>query len=309
MKPAAIIPVRENKIHGTSIFPCAFYWIDSSAATVTTPFRCKPHWHDEVEFIYFQAGHYHVNINMQKYEITEETFCFLESGALHAIECEAPYLEKAIVFSPSMLHFASDDLSQNHLLQPLQKGELSFPHFITRKNACFENVRRAYLTISRKFMQEHAAQGSGGEQIAPASAAKQLSIKASLLEILAELSEEGLLTSYNGEDDPHIEMVKKSISYMKEHFSEKIYIRDLAQQVNMNEQYFCRFFKKSIGKSPVEHLTELRIRQALHLLRNTDKSVMEISLECGFHNLGNFMRAFKKTTGYTPLQYRKSASS
>lgn len=303
-----MIPIRENKIHGTADFPCAFYWVDARTTTEPTPFLCKPHWHDEVEFIHFQQGQYLINIDIQNYEITEETFCFLNGGAFHSIECSAGYIEKAVVFSPSMLHFAAPDPAQSQFLLPLQTGELSLPHFITKENACFETIRKAWLTISDRFMQAPHIQKWGGEQPAPASAAKQLSIKAALLEILAALAEDDLLTRGDGMDDPHIEMVKKSISYMKEHFAEKIYIRDLAQQVNMNEQYFCRFFKKSVGKSPVEHLTELRIRHALQLLKDTDKSVMEISLECGFHNLGNFMRAFKKAAGCTPLQYRKSSA-
>ena len=73
----------------------------------------------------------------------------------------------------------------------------------------------------------------------------------------------------------------------------------------MNEQYFCRFFKKALGKSPISYLNEYRIKQAMLLLQTTDMPVMDICLDCGFNNLGNFLREFKKNTGLTPLQYRK----
>lgn len=76
----------------------------------------------------------------------------------------------------------------------------------------------------------------------------------------------------------------------------------------MNEQYFCRFFKKALGKSPVSYINEYRIKQAIILLQTTDLPVMDICLDCGFHNLGNFLREFKKDTGFTPLQYRKHFS-
>lgn len=92
---------------------------------------------------------------------------------------------------------------------------------------------------------------------------------------------------------------------MKENYREKIYISDLAGRVNLNEQYFCRLFKKAIGCSPIEYLNEYRVRQARQLLEKTDLQVMEVCLECGYNNLGNFLREFRKYTGTTPLQYRK----
>ena len=78
----------------------------------------------------------------------------------------------------------------------------------------------------------------------------------------------------------------------------------LAGLINRNEQYFCRFFKKVIGSTPMAYVNEYRIKQACRLLEETDLSVMDICLECGFNNLGNFLREFRRRTGTTPLQYR-----
>ena len=94
------------------------------------------------------------------------------------------------------------------------------------------------------------------------------------------------------------------IDFIATRFKEKIYIQDLADQVHMNEQYFCRFFKKSIGRTPMEYINEYRIKQAMRLLEETDLPVTEVCLECGYNNLGNFLRAFKKYTETTPLKYR-----
>ena len=77
----------------------------------------------------------------------------------------------------------------------------------------------------------------------------------------------------------------------------------------MNEQYFCRFFKKAIGRTPITYINEYRIGHAITLLQDTELPVMDICLDCGFNNLGNFLREFRKKTGATPLQYRKSFRS
>lgn len=301
------IPLKENKIHGSAAFPCACYWADSRNYGPDEPFQCKHHWHEEVEILYFEKGHYQLEVNMEKYEVTEECFCFVGSGELHAIYSPKDFVEKAIVFSPSMLSFAIDDPVQQTFIQPLCANELALPRLLTPRQPGFHQIARLYQDIIDNFQQEPTeACGRLRSQLASAALTGQLHIKANLLTILSILADNGLLSADSPAPDYRVEVVKRSLSYMKEHYREKIYISDLADQVNMNEQYFCRFFKKIIGKSPMEYLNEMRIKQSMRLLRDTDESVMNISLECGFNNLGNYMRTFKKHIGSTPLQYRKS---
>ena len=133
----------------------------------------------------------------------------------------------------------------------------------------------------------------------------QLAVKASLLRILTVLSANRMFTETSRNNDRRIETIKKAIGYIQDNYKEKIYIRDLADLIGMNEQYFCRFFKKAIGRSPIEYVNEYRIKKARHYLEETDLTVMEICLECGYNNLGNFLREFRRYTDTTPLQYRK----
>ena len=73
----------------------------------------------------------------------------------------------------------------------------------------------------------------------------------------------------------------------------------------MNEQYFCRFFKRSIGKTPIDYINDYRLNKVIRLLETGDAQITEICLECGYNNLGNFLREFRKYTSTTPLQYRR----
>lgn len=109
--------------------------------------------------------------------------------------------------------------------------------------------------------------------------------------------------------DRRVETIKGVLFYMKEHYREKIYVRQLAEQASMNAQYFCRFFKSVTGKSPMAYLNDIRMREAAVLLQTSRLSVTEICLETGFHNLGNFMRTFREMYGCTPLAYRKKSSA
>lgn len=300
------LPLKENKTHGSDTFPCAYYWADSHNYAPDEPFYCKHHWHEETEILYFKKGTFQVEINMEKYTISEECFCFIGSGELHYIYSPGGFQEQAIVFSPGMLCFADSDSVQQSYIQPLCSSELAMPRFIPRGHSCFSIIASLYSGIIDCFWKEAADDSlCSCRQRICTSLPGQLQIKANLLSILAALADQGLLTTDSPGPDPRVEVIKKSLSYMKEHYTEKVYIADLARQSSMNEQYYCRFFKKMIGKPPIEYLNELRIKQTLRLLRDTNESVMNISLECGFNNLGNYMRTFKKYMGCTPLQYRK----
>ncbi|MGN0353922.1 MAG: helix-turn-helix transcriptional regulator [Muricoprocola sp.] len=299
-----ILPLKENTTHGSLSFPCACYHALSSAFPFEHPFLCAHHWHEEIEVLYFEEGPFLLEVGMEKYQISRKCICFINSAEMHALSCDQDYSEYAIVFLPSMLNFSENDAVQKTLIQPLINNELAFPRFIYEEDPLFHEILPLIQRITAICKPDPLyMRGNPPTHI---SVAGQLHIKASLLAMLALLADANLLTADISSKDRRVDVLKESITYMREHYSEKIYISDLANLANMNEQYYCRFFKKAIGKTPIEYLNEMRIQRSMRLLQSSQKSVLEVSLECGFNNLGNYMRTFKKVTGTTPLQYRKS---
>lgn len=295
--------LKEQKDHGTSVFPCALYEIFHD-----TPWDgVKHHWHDEIEILYFMEGTFQLTVNMETFTIEEECFCFINPGDLHSIEAVSGVTESAVLFNPRILNFENYDVAQTRLLSPLTNGEIQFPRFLDALHPAFSKIKQEYLEILNVFHRTGIFVPKENQTITE-ELSSQLFIRAGLLKILGILSSFSLLTAPEKTDDYRVEIIKSSLAFIRTHYQEKLYIRDLAQQVNMNEQYFCRFFKKALGKSPVSYINEYRIKQAVILLLTTDMPVMNICLDCGFYNLGNFLREFKKDTGFTPLQYRKSFS-
>lgn len=295
--------LKEQKDHGTSVFPCAVYEVFDGTAWEGV----KHHWHDEVEILYFRKGNFKLNVNMETFLIHDECFYFISPGDLHSIESENGAAESAVLFNPLILNFEHYDTAQTRLLNPLSKGEIQFPRFLDISHPAFHPIRQEYLEILDLFHQNDSTAPLESPDI-PEDLSSQILIKAGLLKIVGILASFLMLTEPEKADDYRVELIKSSLAFIRAHYQEKIYIRDLAQQVNMNEQYFCRFFKKALGKSPVAYLNEYRIKQAVSLLLTTDMPVMDVCLDCGFYNLGNFLREFKKDTGFTPLQYRKHFS-
>lgn len=298
--------LKEIRPHGTKSFPCAIYRTHSAGKGAFV----KHHWHEEVELLYFSGGQFRLEINMESFPIQSECFYFINPGELHSVISETAdsYWEDAVVFSPDILSFDSYDHAQIHLIHPIQKGRLLFPRYITPEHAAFLPIRNAFMDIMRAFGQMASeASPIKDSSLVTDDLTSQLYIKSSLLYILATLSEHRLFTPTEKNLDKRVESIKTALTYIKDNYREKIYLSDLAEQTNLNEQYFCRLFKKAIGHSPMEYINEYRIKQTRRLLEETNLSVTEICLECGYNNLGNFLREFRKYTGTTPLQYRKNA--
>lgn len=295
---------KEIRTHGTQSFPCAAY----RTHTLGKGTLVKHHWHDEAEILYFSGGEFRLEINMESFSIRSECFYFINPGELHSIitETSDTHWEDAVVFSPGILSFDSYDEAQIHLVKPIQNGKLLFPRRIAPEHPAFIPLRNAFFDTMHAFgqMTEDSASDSS---LVTDDLTSQLYIKSALLHILATLSAHRLFSPAEKSFNKSVESVKTALTYIKENYHDKIYISDLAGQVNLNEQYFCRLFKKAIGCPPIEYINEYRIKQAKRLLEKTDRPVTEVCLECGYNNLGNFLREFRKYTGTTPLQYRKRA--
>lgn len=97
------------------------------------------------------------------------------------------------------------------------------------------------------------------------------------------------------------------VEYVAAHFEEKIYVDDLAEIINVSNDYFIKMFKDSIGKTPIDYINALRINKAMQYLAETDMPMSDISERIGFCNANYFHKIFKQYTDTSPLAYRKSA--
>ena len=295
-------PYKENRRQGPLSFPCTMYTSDSREYPEGTPFYVKPHWHDAFEILHFERGDYTVSINMERFKVSGEAFGLVRAGMIHTVECREGYLEQAVLFEPEILSFSASDAAGRELLDPFVRRELTFPFIIREGERGFSDLRACFEEIRGVF--ERSAVRSG-DQLHVTAAGAQLRIKAGLLTLLCALSDNDCLLAARTRPDPRAEAMKKVMTYIRENYASRIYIADLAQIMNMNEQYFCRLFKRTIGKTPVAYINEVRIRQAAALLERSSLSVAETANECGYGNLGHFISEFRRQTGRTPLEYRR----
>jgi len=98
--------------------------------------------------------------------------------------------------------------------------------------------------------------------------------------------------------------VAAAIGIMHESLSLNVSISSISKRVNLSPTRLRQLFHNDIGKSPMQHLGDLRMRHAEHLLRNTFLSIKEIAFACGVKHVSSFAHAFKRRHGMTPCEFR-----
>ena len=97
--------------------------------------------------------------------------------------------------------------------------------------------------------------------------------------------------------------------FMEASFSKKLTLRKIADMAHMSPYHFLRSFKKFYKITPLEYLTQTRVKYAQYLLANSTKSIQEVTASCGFENHSSFTRLFKSRTHLHPTNYRSLIQS
>lgn len=122
------------------------------------------------------------------------------------------------------------------------------------------------------------------------------------------LSDASFNSNQNEPMNYHSRRIEKTLEYMNKNFDKQISLSDVAKLANMSDVSFSRFFKQRTGNTFVENQTQIRLGHASRMLIDTTQSVAEIAYHCGFNNISNFNRIFKKKKGCTPKEFRESFS-
>lgn len=149
-------------------------------------------------------------------------------------------------------------------------------------------------TLHREMMQPSAG----------SAAVIQAMLRVFLIACCRNAINEGIVPSFSA-DAPPPAWLLDTCRYLDENYREPITLDQLAARAGISKGYLCRAFKKQMGLSVVEYLTERRIQHAVQLLQDTDDKILSIALDSGFGDLCHFNRVFKKCNGLSPSAYRR----
>ena len=284
--------VLENRRHSTAYVPYSFYEWSPPRYFIDMPM----HWHSEIEINYVVKGRGEFICNGERSLVGEGGLLFISPNMIHAAyPCEDSELfYYALVFSPAMLGAGGHDRCAMESLRPLLGGGRRPEPFLSTEAANYPGL----AACARQIFSCAKGEVPHGD----------LLLKSELLRFLWLLETDGSLLRPQKENGPDYgEAIRPALEYMTGHYRENISIEDLARLTHLSKSYFMGCFKKAAGISAIEYLNHLRIHAACEALSATKKPVSEIAFGCGYENLSNFNRQFKKTMGCSPNEFRKKS--
>ena len=103
-------------------------------------------------------------------------------------------------------------------------------------------------------------------------------------------------------------LVQRTITYVKDHFSEPISLSSVADYLAITPQYLSKLFVQETNENFIDYLNNYRLEQAQIMLSETNFQINEIARKTGYSDAKYFCTIFKKKMGITPNQYRKNTS-
>lgn len=129
-----------------------------------------------------------------------------------------------------------------------------------------------------------------------------LNVYKNMYEILFLLSNKDTFykKKYQGED-----VMKNAISFIEEHYMEKIGVENIAKAISLSRSQTYRLFMENLGIPPSKYLLNYRLDKAINLVLQTKLSIKEIAFSCGFSNVSHFISLYRKKGAFTPIENRK----
>ena len=180
------------------------------------------------------------------------------------------------------------------------------------------NLPEAYLIpkLLEKAKQGMIINGKAKEKLSAlmfsaidASGLDKIIILLSILKILAETEDYKTIVTgqhtVNKSTESDTIRLNKVYNYTLTHYKKEISLEEISEISNLSVTSFCRYFKLMTKKTYYDFLIEIRISHACRALIEDKLPTEVICFDCGFNNVSNFYRHFKKVTGLTPLDYKR----
>lgn len=270
-----------------------------------------PHWHTDIEMIIPKDAPYKVVCGNQVYNVEVGDILFICPAVLHEIFSPEPGLRLYI----------QADFSGIITLKEIEKAfRIMSPAIHIRKKTCPHNIYRQLFTYVDTITRLYFASDSNTQLLDDPDIDKsipfielepydELEIYTVLMRFIA-LCAKNISLFQGTNSSSRSPMFKNSISlsevctYISEHFTEALSLESISAFAGFSKYHFERIFREYTGVTFYQYLQQTRINYAQTLLSNPELSITDISDQAGFASCTAFTRAFKKSTGYPPSQFR-----
>lgn len=254
-------------------------------------FGKQQHLHRDVQILAGKSGMLEVKIDAKKLNLRVGDVLLIKNSVVHTSKPILPFTTTAsIKIDNSMLVDSRLSSVSRYLYDVLSHFKKDFI-YLRREE---ETTAEIFSTILRI-----CEENDKNDQSAPLFVEGYSKILFGLLE------RQGLFESpAHNLDAAAVSKIAPALSYVDENYSKEISLEEIAKTLDMNREYFCRLFKKTVGVTFVDYVNLARIFRAKELLVSSQNSISDISVKLGFSSVSYFTRVFKNITNKTPATYR-----
>ncbi|MFH5186591.1 helix-turn-helix domain-containing protein [Paenibacillus sp. TAB 01] len=251
------------------------------------------HYHRGIEILFVHHGIGSLTLNRKMYNLEAGSIVLLHPFQLHRVQFEThtqPYVRTTLTFEPSsfaplLKHFPV----LFRFFEQIWKGQLSVQVFRMGSNL-------TYISGVLERFHHFVSEPGGDEDLESASM-----LILNILDYVKSLHNGG----FGGAARPESH-AEKIMNWVEDHYTEPFDLSTLAEELHLSKHHVSHLFQSETGSSITDYVIARRIRQACWLLKTESKSIEQIGALVGISNFPYFCRLFKKVTGLTPNQYRKS---
>lgn len=242
-----------------------------------------PHFHKAAELVKIMAGTVVLYIDSHRYICTQGDIIFIPPFSVHNAVCEEASHIRGLTFELSLITEGAFGITAEKILH---------------KNAVTEYVYKSGMSpeLDRSLMQ------AVDIYLQNASTYK-LEMLSALFRISALLINH-YFHSYEAYEN--YDRLQPVIDYIEKNYHREISLSELSGIINVCNDHLIRLFKTATNKTPISYIMDLRLREALKLLLDTDLPITAIAYKVGFSNANYMTRVFRASLQTTPLQYRKN---
>ncbi|WP_167956973.1 helix-turn-helix domain-containing protein [Anaerosporobacter faecicola] len=248
------------------------------------------HFHSEYELYFLLSGTRKFFINHSFYTLHEHDLVLISKGELHRTSFLSDSCHERIV-----LYFNEQWLSSLHL--PITE-DIRSACLCTQKRTIGEDSNDYFQQLLNRMLQEYSSQDNFSSSLL-------LNYFEELLVFLMRTKESSHMQNEDTTTDSDI---VSAAQYICNNYSSDLTLEDVAAYVNLSPTYFSKKFKTSTGFGFKEYLIHTRLKEAAHLLADTNDSITSIATRCGFSDSNYFGDLFRKVTNQSPRDYRKNTS-
>ncbi len=255
-------------------------------------FGILEHTHDFVEFSYVFSGKCVHTVDGADYPTQKGDLIFINYGSVHSIKTKDKVNYADILIKPEYIDKSLEGEENAFSLLRLDDFK-KFDEIINRENSVvhFQGEERERLEMLISWLSDEQNKTLPGNNLVLKSAINLFLTMVFRKMALPMYVEDGIS--------------REVLNYIKENSRFNLSMSEVAKMCGYNSAYFSRLFKKNMGANFTEYLLEIRLNDAMEMLKNSDKSIEEIIGITGFSDRTKFYKAFHNKTGMTPKEFRK----